>query len=179
MSVEVEVRSFITKEEYENLVKFFEKNAKLLKSDSQETHYFTGDKDLRIQKNEHYSKVWLKKGNLHDYFREEIEIKTDKESFHELSKLFKELNYDVKIKWFRNRKVYKYKDYKAFLDHTKGYGYIIELEKITKENDGKKIHSTLLKELENLGIEITPKEDFIKKFEEYEKNWETLTKNSS
>ena len=61
MNIEVEVRSFISKEQYEQLLKFFKKNAKLIKEDYQETFYFDSDQDLRIQRNKFFSKIWLKK----------------------------------------------------------------------------------------------------------------------
>jgi len=64
MNVEVEVRSFISKEKYVELLEFFKHNAKLVKEDDQETFYFDCAKDLRIQKNNTYSKIWLKKGKM-------------------------------------------------------------------------------------------------------------------
>ena len=73
-NIEVEIRSFVTKEKYEELLEFFKKNTKFVKEDFQETHYFDCEQDLRIQKNNKGSKIWLKKGELHDDAREEIEI---------------------------------------------------------------------------------------------------------
>ncbi len=78
MNIEVEIRSFLSKEQYEQLLNFFKQNAQLVKEDDQETWYFEGEQDLRIQKNRLYSKIWLKKGKIHDDYREEIEIKLDK-----------------------------------------------------------------------------------------------------
>ena len=82
-NIEVEIRSFISKKEYEELLKFFKEKAKLIKEDYQESFYFDCDQDLRIQKNGFYSKVWMKKGSLHDKHREEIEIRFDKKDFGE------------------------------------------------------------------------------------------------
>ena len=39
-NIEVEIRSFISKEKYEELLEFFKQNAELVKEDFQETHYF-------------------------------------------------------------------------------------------------------------------------------------------
>ena len=55
MDIEVEVRSFISEDQYNNLLTFMEKNAKLIKKDNQITYYFSGDNDLRIQKNDFFS----------------------------------------------------------------------------------------------------------------------------
>jgi len=60
-NIEVELRAFIDEGKYHQLVDFFEQHAKFLKEDTQTTHYFTGDHDLRIQKNNFFSKIWMKK----------------------------------------------------------------------------------------------------------------------
>ena len=174
MSIEVEIRSFISKEKFDDLLDFFKKNASLVKEDYQETFYFDCDQDLRIQRNNFFSKICLKKGNIHDDYREEIEIKFDRDEFEKLEKLFLSLGYNVEIKWFRKRFEFKWDDIKVCLDYTKGYGYIIELEKICSENKKELEFEKLKQKLKSLGIEITPKEEFNKKFLYYKKNWRSL-----
>ena len=175
MNIEVEIRSFITKEKYEELIKFFTEHGELVSEDYQETFYFDTPQDLRIQKNNFYSKAWLKKGQLHDDHREEIEVKFHKEDFEELEKLFNALDFNVEIKWFRNRHTFKWKDIEVMLDYTKGYGYIIELEKMSTEEDKEKTLEELKLKLQELDIPLTPKEDFKNKFEHYKQNWRSLT----
>ena len=174
MSIEVEIRSFISKEKFDALLDFFKKNASLVKEDYQETFYFDCDQDLRIQRNNFFSKICLKKGNIHDDYREEIEIKFDRDEFEKLEKLFLSLGYNVEIKWFRKRFEFKWDDIKVCLDYTKGYGYIIELEKICSENKKESELEKLKQKLKSLGVEITPKEEFNKKFLYYKKNWRSL-----
>ncbi len=82
MQIEVEVRSFISEGKYEELINFFSKNGKHISTDNQTTYYFDTKTDLRIQKNDFFSKIWLKKGKIHDDAREEIEIKFRKEDFN-------------------------------------------------------------------------------------------------
>jgi len=173
-NIEVEIRSFISKEEYEKLLKFFKEKAKLIKEDYQESFYFDCDQDLRIQKNDFYSKVWMKKGNLHDEHREEIEIKFDKKDFRELEKLFISLGLNVDIKWFRKRFEFEWDNITVCLDCTKGYGYIIELEKMSSVEGQEKEFKKLKQKLESLNVKITSKEEFQKKFNNYKKNWKTL-----
>lgn len=48
MKKEVEARSFISKEKYQQLKEFFSKKAKLLEKRNEETFYFDCDQDLRI-----------------------------------------------------------------------------------------------------------------------------------
>ena len=176
-NIEVEVRSFITKEKYDELLDFFRKEGKFVNEDYQETFYFDTKEDLRIQKSNFYSKIWLKKGKLHDDCREEIEIKFDVEDFEKLEKLFLVIGFNIEIKWFRTRHTFKWDNIDVMVDYTKGYGYIVELEKMTIEQDKQKTLSLLQQKLKNLNISLTPKEEFNKKYEDYKKDWRELVKN--
>lgn len=175
-NIEVEVRSFISKEQFKRLMNFMKQNAEFLGEDYQITYYFSGPVDLRIQKNDNLAKLWLKKGKIHDKYREELEIKFDKDDFEKLEKLLKVLGYEIEIKWFRDRKRFLWNGIKATVDNTRGYGYIIELEKLVDESEDKeRIHAELEEKLKSLGVDITPKEIFEEKFNHYKKNWRSLT----
>jgi predicted adenylyl cyclase CyaB len=174
MHIETEIRSLIPEEKFNELLNFFKKNASLIKEDYQETYYFDCDKDLRIQRNNFYSKIWMKKGKIHDDHREEIEIKFDKNEFENLEKLFLSLGYNIEIKWFRKRIKFKWKDITVCLDFTKGYGYIIELEKICTEDTKIQELENLKQKLKALDIKITPKAEFKRKFLYYKENWKSL-----
>jgi len=174
-NIEAEIRSFLSKEQYEKLLVFFNHNAKLLKEDYQETFYFDSEQDLRIQRNNFYSKIWMKKGKIHDEHREEIEIKFDREYFEELEKLFLALGFNVQIKWYRKRCEFQWEDIIVCLDYTKGYGYIIELEKMTSEIEKEKVYEILTQKIKSLGVDITSKEEFDKKYQYYKNNWKSLT----
>jgi hypothetical protein len=63
------------------------------------------------------------------------------------------------------------------LDYTKGYGYIIEIEKLCEEKDKNYYEDLIKSKFKELNIEITSKEDFSQKFKDYEKNWRNLTNN--
>lgn len=174
MNIEAEIRSFITKEQYEELMEFFMREAKLLKEDEQETHYFDAKEDIRIQKNKFFSKIWMKKGYMHSESREEIEIKTDKEDFEKLQKIFAAAGHNVKIKWLRKRHEFSWNDISVCLDYTKGYGYIIELEKMCSENDKEETIDLLKQKLAQLQIKLTSREEFERQFKYYEQNWKNL-----
>lgn len=173
--IECEIRAMIDKEKFEELLAQFKETFTYLGSDEQETHYFDGEQDLRIQKNEHYAKVWLKKGQLHDEHREEIEIQVSREDFVKLEQLFFALDYKVLVKWFRTRHSFKWGDIDVVLDYTRGYGYIIELEKLTAKEEQESTVAMLKEKLASLGIEQTPKEQFDDKYRYYKANWEGLT----
>ncbi len=174
MDIEVEARSFISEEKYGELLSFLKENSELIKEDYQETFYFDCPQDLRIQKNNFYSKIWMKKGKLHDDYREEIEIRFENSEFEKLEKLFLALGYNVEIKWFRKRFEFKWEDIIVCLDYTKGYGYIIELEKMCSEADKEEQYKYLKEKLESLNVIISSKEEFDQKFKYYKENWKSL-----
>jgi len=97
--IECELRSFLTKERFDVLRERLSLEGEHVGTDDQVTYYYDGPKDLRIQKNGSYAKVWLKKGKMHDEAREEVEIRTAKENFDALDELFRTLGYGVSIEW--------------------------------------------------------------------------------
>lgn len=174
MKTEVEIRSFLTLGQYLRLLKFFRKQNKNYFQDTQETIYFSGKNDLRIQKNKKYSKIWFKSGKIHQSIRKEFEIIVPRSDFNKLLELFLALGYKVDIKWFRKRSEFKWKGIKVFLDYTKGYGYIIELEKLTTKKDHHAILKDLKTKLKKLNILQTSKKEFDQKFNYYKKHWRKL-----
>jgi predicted adenylyl cyclase CyaB len=175
-NIEAEIRSLISEDQYKRLLKFFKKEAKFLGEENQISHYFSGERDLRIQKSDKSAKIWLKKGKMHADSREEIEVKLEKSEFENAENLFRALGYEVKIKWFRKRFTFLWKGISVMLDDTKGYGRIIEFEKMCKESDKGKTINALRAKMKSLEIEETSKEKFEKKFEYYKKNWKKLIK---
>ena len=175
-NIEIEIRTFITKEKYEELIEFFKKEAEFLNEDDQITYYFDCEQDLRIQKNNFFSKIWMKKGKIHDDSREEIEVKFDRKDFDKLEKLFLSLGYKIDIKWFRKRHTFTWKNIAVTADFTKGYGHILELEKMSSEEEKEETLILLKQKLKELKLEETSKEEFNKKYEDYRKNWRNLIK---
>ena len=172
-------RDLFSKEKYEELLEFFRQNARLVKEDYQETYYFDSEQDLRIQKNNAGGKIWLKKGKLHDDYREEIEIRFAREDFDKVHNLFMTLGYGIDIKWFRKRFEFDWQGVKVCLDYTKGYGYIIELEEMSDELGKEDVLKLLREKLRELGVEETSKEIFNKKFDYYKENWRNLIEDGS
>jgi predicted adenylyl cyclase CyaB len=174
VTVEVELRSFITKEKHDELIGFFKKNGEFINEDYQESYYFDDKGDVRIQKNKFFSKVWIKKGNLHDEQREEMEVKFSRDDFEKLEKTMEILGLTVKIKWLRKRHSFNWQGVGAMVDYTKGYGYILELEKMSDVQNKDKDLQTLREKFRSLGIEPTPRKEFDKKYAKYKENWRTL-----
>jgi len=172
--IEVEIRSFISKKQYEHLISHFKQHAKFLGEDHQETIYYDAPVDVRIQKNDTYAKVWLKKGKIHEDAREEIEIKVGKEDFDKLHQLFSSLGYAVAIKWLRTRNTFLWNDVTVTIDDTAGYGCIIELEKLSTPEETEETLKQLQYRFAELRIPITPKEEFEKKFLWYKGHWREI-----
>lgn len=173
-NIEVEVRSLVSKEQFDNLIVYFQKNWILKKEDYQETFYFNWKDDLRIQRNNFFGKIILKKWKVHDKYREEIEIRVPLEEFDNLEKFFLNLGYEIEIKWFRNRLEFEWQDITVCLDYTRWYGYIIEFEIMTHEKNKEVIYIQLKQKMEELWIKITSGFEFEEKFDYYKNNWREL-----
>ncbi len=173
-NIEVEIQTFITKEKYEELLEFFKQNAEFVKEDFQETFYFDENSNLRIQRNNNGAKLWHKSGNVHDEFMEEIEIHAKREDFENMEKFLNKLGHSVKIKWLRKRNQFNWNGIKVCIDYTNGYGYILELEKISNEENKEIALEELNQKFSELNIEKTPKEIFNEKYNYYKNNWRDL-----
>lgn len=173
-NIEVELKSFIDEERYHQLINFFDQKAKFVKEDNQITHYFTWPHDLRIQKNNFFSKLWMKKWTLHDEDREELEIKFDKEDFTKLQALFLNLWYETEITWIRKRLQFNRDGIEVSLDYTQWYGYIIKLGILSTSKNKHNNLQILHDKFAELAIDITPKEEFVQKYEWYKINRRTL-----
>jgi len=176
MAVEVELRSFITGKKYEQLLEFFSKEGKLASKDNQVTYTLNDQNSIRIQKNDFHAKLWIKLGKeQHDTIHEEIEIKFDKNDFEELEKAVTVMGFAPKIKWFRKRQTFEWEGVSAMVDFTRGYGYILELEKLCEKGEEDSALKLLNEKMKKLEIEVTPKEEFDKRFAYYRENWRSLT----
>ncbi len=173
-NIEVESRSFLSDEEYARLLAFMESDAEHVKDDEQETVYFSGDKDLRVQKNSTGGKIILKGGKIHDEHREEKEVSFKKEDFEKMESILVGTGLEVEIRWFRKRKEFKWMGAKVCLDKTRGYGNIIEIEIMCDEDgvdDAREEVSLLMK---GLKVSQTPKYVFDERFNYYKNNWKRL-----
>lgn len=172
MSIEVEIRSFIEKDDYDRLLSFFQKEARFIDHDLQETHYLNTDIDLRIQRNEKSSKIWMKEGRIHDEAREETEVEFDRDDFNGMMKIFSSVGIGSSIKWIRERYLFDWKGITVAIDDTKGYGKIIELEIISNDKEGSL--SLLRSAMDELGIKPTTREEFERRLERYKSEWKSL-----
>lgn len=172
--IECELRSFIDKQKYLELLEKFRKEAEVIAEDDQITYYFDLPQDLRIQQNNSYSKIWLKGGKMHDEAREEIEIRCAKDDFGNLERLFAAIGIKPNIKWFRKRNEFAWQGIRVCVDYTRGYGYIVELEQVVGPDESDAAVRSLKKKLQSLGVDETSKEIFDRKLEYYKQHWCSL-----
>lgn len=173
--IEVEVRSFVDDEQFLLVKSRLDIDFDFIGRLNEITVYFSGEKDLRLRKNEEGVFLILKEGKIHDDSRKEFEIRFGAEDFDKMIQLLKGLGYEVEIKWFRERLEYRKENISVLLDDTKGYGKILELEEMTESGRELESKNRLEEMIKNLGVsKITSKEEFGQRFEYYKNNWKSL-----
>jgi adenylate cyclase class IV len=175
--IEVEKRSFITKNIYDKILTKYQKKIITTK---QITYYFNGEKDFRIMFMKDKVRLWLKEGHMHDDYRQEYEVLVDKQYGNTLLDMLHALGYSEKIKWYRIRNEFIYEDINITLDYTEGYGYIIEGEiLIDDEQRIDKATSKIEKMFNDFDINVSNKQQFTDKYNDYVNNWLEYTKNAN
>jgi adenylate cyclase class IV len=175
--IEVELRSFISKETYEQLLSRLENEKYNIKETRQITYYFSGDKDFRLMTTKDNLKLWLKTGFIHDEARGEMTVIVDNEYKDQLLSMLTFLGYDIEIKWYRVRNEINYNNIDITIDYTHGYGYIIEAEIIVDDESKIEQSKDILKNLFNqFDIEVTDKQIFKDKYNDYKINWGEYTR---
>lgn len=164
--IEVELRSLLSDEEYNRLLIQLPKEATFVSDEEQETHYLDSPVDLRIMKSCN-TRIWMKKGKMHDTNREEIEVLFEKDDFDKLLKIFENLGMKTKLTWFRKRKIYKMGEATITLDDTKNYGKILEIEKLCSQEQAANAEGEIRRMFLEFKIKETPKEVFNEKYAEY------------
>jgi predicted adenylyl cyclase CyaB len=173
-TTEVEVRAIISPAEFLRLKKFFSRKAIFLNHHKDETLYFDRDGKIRMRLEKKFACFIHKSGRIHDKQREELEIKFSKSDFLRAQKFMEFLGKPVFVRWDRERFVWKFRGFKAYLDNTKGYARIFELEAITDSKGGGKAYQKMLEIFKDLNIKPALKEKIKKHYEYYLKNWRKL-----
>ena len=174
MMIEVEIRSLISDREHGRLLSFFRDNARFVKSETQETLYLDTEADLRIQRTDSDSKIWMKKGAFHDEAREEIKVRFHREDFEGMVAVFLAAGIGTSVKWMRERHIFDWKGVTVCIDDTKGYGKVIELEVICDEGTKEIEIARLKRAMGEIGIKPTPREEFDRMLQRYKSEWRSL-----
>lgn len=174
--VEVEIRSFISGAEYARLMGLLKRSGRLVSRENQVTHYLNDEGSVRIQKNDSFAKLWVKRGRLHGAVHEETEIRFDRRDFTRLEAALSAMGSPPRIKWFRLRHTFRWRGVNAMLDSSRGYGDIIELEKICSPKEKDAAVRLLNRRLSELGVKRTAEKEFDRRYAYYRRNWRRLTR---
>lgn len=176
---EVEIRAFLDQTQYQQLLSYLTSDSAEVLHTKQVTYYLDCDTDTRVQLSQHSGKVWQKSGQIHDASRVEIQADMSRDAAAAMLNIFEKMGYDIKVKWFRERRKFRLREFTVCLDHTVGYGMILEAELLCEEeplmiDQAKRLLAGLFDEL---NISITPPELFNKAFNNYLEEWEVRTDN--
>lgn len=173
--IEVELRCFIDQGLYEDLRERLLASGKLLEDTRQITYYLHHAVDTRIQLSKSGGRVWQKLGKMHDNARREIDVKMSRSDAEMMLEIFRNLDFKLKVSWFRHRMVFDVEGISVSLDNTIGYGRILEVETVTEDQDTSAVEERLLCFLSALGLKPSSKEAFTKAYDEYLASWTQRT----
>lgn len=173
--IEVELRCFIDEPTYDNLKQRLFSTGKLCEDTRQITHYLQHTVDTRIQFSKNGGRVWQKLGKMHDNARREIDVKMSRSDAEMMFDIFKNLDFQLKVSWYRHRMAFNVDGITVALDNTIGYGRILEVETICDGDNTATEKARLLHFLSNFGLKPSPKEAFNRAFEEYLASWKERT----
>ncbi len=160
-NIEIEIRGPLSKKEFDNLVKFFEKKGtKTSEKDRVLIDYSTfleggvekRKKDIRLRVTNGIPEIIVKVGEWGGTEqRKELSAFTKPGEFDTLVEIFGELGFVKGMLCVRKSKVYEYKKVEFALVEVPGHSYYYEAEKMAnnKENGGE-----LIKEIENVCKEL-------------------------
>ncbi len=171
---EVEVRAFISQKDFKRLKKSFDKKAKFLNHHRDETLYFDKDGRLRLRREKKCDYLIYKFGKIHDRHRQEMEIKIEKPDFDKIKKILEILGLPLVVIWNRERLKWSWRGFQMYLDNTRGYGRIFEIEAMVAKKDKEKAYRKILELFKELNIKPTPKKEMQKQYRYYLKNWRRL-----
>ncbi len=160
-NIEIEIRGPLSKEEFENLVKFFESNGKK-KSEKDRvlidySTFLEGGienrkKDIRLRVTNGIPEIIVKVGGWgEDEQRKELSVFTKQGEFDILVEIFGELGFGKGMLCIRKSKVFEYKDIEFALVEVPNHSYYYEAEKMafgSEDGDG------LIKEIKNICKEL-------------------------
>lgn len=111
---------------------------------------------------------------MHDKNRKEIEIPFDKKYAPSAEAFLLALGFPAVIRWFRKREKWLWRGVTVTLNDTKGYGRLLELEKMSLKKEQEKNYKELLARLHMLKIQPMKREAMDARFRYYQRHWKRL-----
>ena len=170
-NIEVEVRSLITPMEYRRLKAFLKRHGKPLGSHRDQNTYFDRDGKLRIAVEPYGAFLKYKGGKIHAQAREEILVPISRKDITKLERLLQHLGFRVVVRWSRQREKFLWRGATITLDQTRGYGRMIDIEKMATPRTTGKTHQKLRGLAAELGLRPTPSRELSRRYRWYLRNW--------
>jgi adenylate cyclase class IV len=170
MVQEIEIKSLLTKEKYEELQQNLPLKFKKINEDTITTTRFK-PKDIRIRYSEKIAEMVIKDGDPTTISRKETTINLkSKEDCHKMIEILRELGYKQDPEWTKKKEEFLLKknnqEYTLSLQNILNFAYILEAEIITEEHNEE--HIKVLKQiLKELDCEVIEPKEFKEKIEEY------------
>jgi len=160
------MRSRFSKEKYDELLAFLEKNAKHLGTDDKEVWFFVmPDKLLKVTHNisKKNGKITLKLNKIgHGSSFEEIEFLIDERDIEKAVKLFTELGHEYLFEPTILRRDFEHKGVEFAVKYSKTWGYHCELEiLISSKEQEKEAEATIREVARELDIPIMTEEELL------------------
>lgn len=164
--IEVEIRGPLTKDEFNKLDTFLQKEGVFKqKKERILIDYSSGmenrTKDIRIRETNGVPEIVLKLGSWGGTeSREEISIKTESGKFESLVKVFGELGYEKGVLCIRNSMVYDFKGIEFALVEVPNHSFFFEAEILATPETALDAENEIKKICEELNLKIFSKDDF-------------------
>lgn len=170
-NIEIELRGPLSKEEFDNLVSFFEiEGKKNGEKDRVLIDYSTflddeiknRKKDIRLRVTNGIPEIIVKIGNWgENEHRKELSVLTKTGDFDTLVEIFATLGFNKGMLCIRKSKIYEYKNIEFALVEVPGHSYYYEAEKMaTEQNDANIIIDEIQNVCKELNLNIFDKDQF-------------------
>lgn len=164
--IEVEIRGPLTKDEFDKLDTFLQKEGVFKqKKERVLIDYSSGmenrTKDIRIRETNGVPEIVLKLGSWGGTeSREEISIKTESGKFESLVKVFGELGYEKGVLCVRNSMVYDYKGIEFALVEVPNHSFFFEAEIVSTPEGAEEAEKNIKQICDELNLKVFSKDDF-------------------
>ena len=177
-NIEVEHRGLLTKEKFNTLRKFLEKEGKFIKEkDRFSVIYSPRGKetlrihrspiDLRLRITNKKSELVLKYGKWSGSdARKEFSFPIDSAKFGEMTEFIKILGFYYGVLQATKTYVYMYKDIEFAIVQVPGFGYYFEAEILTEKKSIQSANQKIMLILKELGLNVLNDKDFYKLLED-------------
>ena len=168
---EIELKSLLTKEQYNRLYDELPRNMKVINRETiHTTRYRPGD--VRLRHSDKTIELVGKQGDATQICRKEIKIPlASKEKMDHLAQVFALLNLQPDPPWTKHKIELEHKyngfTYIVCLQHIENFAYVLEVEFLSPTDDSHTHEPNLRAIVKTLGCEPIEPKDFLNKISEY------------